>query len=207
MTVSDGAWAIREKIVTDFIAKVKNYVEASTDSPSRAVWPYNQAPIPNASIMTVIHGSPDRAGVTVQGSVTQTGPAPGALAAGPFTPAQIITFINTWMDIYARTHRVTLESNTLPGNSTFPPVSVVVRLSAAQGGALSAVQTRVSAAIASSGISSGSVVTAETFNTLVDTLQLIWKEECRDTSRKTYDYNYCHANHLSHSNHGSRGRR
>jgi hypothetical protein len=205
MPISDSAYATREKVVTDFIAKVKNYVETSTDSPGRVVWPYNQAS--NASIMTVIHGSPDRAGVTVQGSVIQTGPAPGALAAGPFTPAQIITFINTWMDIYARTHRVTLESNTLPGNSTFPPVDVVVRLSAAQGGALSAVQTRVAAAITASGISSGSPVNADNFNALVDACQTIWKEECRDISRKTYDYNYCHSNHLSHANHGSRGRR
>jgi hypothetical protein len=218
MTVSDGAWSVRQKIISDFTVKVRNYIAHQTADRTTLVWPFfnntawgngaggAEAPFGSNVLANIILFSPSRGTESVDLATDPNGPTNGDLPAGSITATQVTNLITYWMGQYARSHRVTLN-NTGSGNSGFSQVQLVVRLTQAQGGVAALVSSDVSNAITASGINSGTVATAEAVNDLIDQCQQIWKTRCRDVSRKTYNYNYCHANHLSHSNHGSRGRR
>lgn len=217
MTVSDGAWGVRQKIISDFTSKVKNYVHHQTEDRTAVVWPFfnntawgnnaggGEAPWGSNQVANIVSGSPSRGSEQVDWTSDPGGPGPTDLPDGQISASQITGLITLWMNSYARSHRVTFH-NTGWGNSGFSDVQMVVRLTQAQGGVAGLVSSDVSAAISSFGVT-GTAVTASAVNNLIDRCQEIWKLRCRDVSRKTYDYNYCHANHLSHSNHGSRGRR
>lgn len=209
MTVSDGAWGVREKIISDFTAKVSNFVETNVVSRTANVWPFNpaaEAIYEPEAVYQVVAGANNNAGEAAHTINHAGAPALTALSSGPIDGAAVANLIRTWMTTYSYTHRVGFN-NTGSGNSAFDVVYMVVRLTIAQGGATTAVNNRVNTAIATAGLTTGTIATAQSVNDLIDTCQTIWKEECRNTTRKTYNYNYCHANHGSHANHSSRGRR
>lgn len=131
------------------------------------------------------------------------GPAgTGGLSGTPIA-SEVLNLVRAWMATYAKVQKIQIIDN---ATRTTTPVVIMAPLTNANTTVVGQVNSAVAAA--SAGISPGLPVTATSVNNFINQCQAIWKTYCLDGAAKlTYYVSYCHSNHCSHSNHGSRGRR
>lgn len=143
----------------------------------------------------------DRSMNSLTGGNATTLPAgPGGTGGLPATPtaAHVVNLVAAWMATYAKVQKIRINDTS---NRT-SPVTVVTFLNSPD----ITTANQVSSAVSSAG--SAVSLNETSINNFINQCQAIWKTYCVDGAAKmTYNVAYCHSNHCSHSNHGSRGRR
>jgi hypothetical protein len=130
-------------------------------------------------------------------------PGPTSSSLTGTSAASVVNLVRTYMNYYAKVQKIRVRNT----GSARSPITLIAYLRTDRGSTTSNILSEVDSAASANNISGGNVITAENINKFINDCSNIWRDYCINSIKHTYTVNYCHSNHCSHSNHGSRGRR
>jgi|GEM_PF-4056996 hypothetical protein len=193
----------KQILIKDFTYKVRRVIDIASTPGARQIYVGGTAK-PGLCTNVPSNRSLDQ---LVSGGVSSSGlggPTTGNLS-DPVSASQIVNLVRGWMEIYARTQLVRVRDT----SNHQPPVLAIAKLNSGWNSTpVSQVKSDVNVSASSRGLITGQPITSTKLNDFINDCQTIWQNRCASGApKKEYTVNFCHSNHCSHSNHGSRGRR
>lgn len=216
MAVVPGTEVAPDIIKEDFEYKVTNLVKHATNSHYLRIFGIRitgQGPNPTgATGLNPIFLYNYASDLTYSDPTSPSVSSLGTMGS-PLNITNVVNTLRTYMEQYARFCRVTLV-NKITNGGNHPlgmadntSMEINVRKNTAIYSVLTAVRNQFNNDVNTYGLNSPSTVSSENMNDFINACQRNWVNNCINSSKQTYNYNYCHSNHANHASHGSRGRR